>query len=141
MAQGLHSRRNIPPNTVSFSEPEQPVSPEETPATSGVGPPDFSTSDTSVFAPISAMASTDNLFQQFMKVYLKNQNQALFPIPIQAEFREQLLKARFSNLYYRNFHLDCYRFCQQCEDYFETAGTNKPNRIPFAALFLHGAMA
>ena len=32
--------------------------------------------------------------------------------------------------------MDCYRFCQQCEDHFETAGASKPNRIPFAALFL-----
>ena len=54
--------------------------------------------------------------------------------------REQPLKARFPDLYYGNSHLDCYRFCQQCEDHFETAGANGPNRIPFAASFLRGAM-
>ena len=54
--------------------------------------------------------------------------------------RKQPLKARFPDLYYRNSHLDCYRFCQQCEDHFETAGANRPNRVPFAASFLRGAM-
>ena len=36
--------------------------------------------------------------------------------------------------------MDCYRFCQQCEDHFETAGASGPNRIPFAALFLRGSV-
>ena len=76
-----------------------------------------------------------------MKAYLENQNQALPPAPIQAEFQEQPLKARFPNLYYGNSHLDCYRFCQQCEDHFETAGANGPNRISFAASFLRGVVA
>ena len=48
---------------------------------------------------------------------------------LQASFapRKQPLKARFPNLYYMNSHLDCYRFCQQCEDHFKTAGANGPN--------------
>ena len=60
--------------------------------------------------------SNKGLFQQFMKAYLENQNQnqnqAPSPAPIQAEIREQLLKARFPDLYYGNSHLDYYRFCQ-----------------------------
>ena len=76
-----------------------------------------------------------------MKAYLENQNQnqnqAPLPAPIQAELREQPLKARFPDLYYGNSHLDCYRFCQQCEDHFDTAKASGPNRIPFAALFLY----
>ena len=61
---------------------------------------------------------------------------------LQANFapRKQPLKARFLDLYYGNSHLDWYRFCQQCEDHFETAGANGPNRVPFAALFLRRAM-
>ena len=47
-------------------------------------------------------------------------------------------RLRFPDLYYGNSHLDCYRFCQQCEDH--SAGANGPNRIPFAASFLRGAM-
>ena len=33
--------------------------------------------------------------------------------------------------------MDYYRFCQQCKDHFETAGAKWPNKILFAALFLH----
>ena len=76
-----------------------------------------------------------------MEVYLKNQNQALPSTPIQAKFQEQPLKSQFSNFYYKNSHLDCYRFCQQYEDHFETARANGPNRIPFAASFLRGTVA
>lgn len=54
--------------------------------------------------------------------------------------REQPLKARFPDLYYGNSHMDCYRFCQQCEDHFETAGANGPNRILFAASFFRGTV-
>ena len=32
--------------------------------------------------------------------------------------------------------MDCYNFCQQCEDYFATAGATEPTRIPFATSFL-----
>ena len=34
--------------------------------------------------------------------------------------------------------MDCYRFCQQFKDHFETAGAKRRNRIPFAASFLRG---
>ena len=53
---------------------------------------------------------------------------------------EQPLKAWFPNLYYGNSHLDCYCFCQQCEDHFKTARDNGPNWVLFAALFLCKAM-
>ena len=32
--------------------------------------------------------------------------------------------------------MDCYHFCQQCKDYFETSGATKMNCILFAAIFL-----
>ena len=35
--------------------------------------------------------------------------------------------------------MDCYQFCQQYEDHFETAGVTGPNRVLFAVLFLRGA--
>ena len=58
--------------------------------------------------------------------------------PPALEPRKRPLKTRFPDLYYGNSQMDCYRFCQQCKDYFETAGVKGPNKILFAALFLHG---
>ena len=57
-----------------------------------------------------------------------------------SEPREKPLKARFPDLYWGNSHQDCYRFCQQCEDHFETAGAKGSNRISFAASFLRGSV-
>ena len=111
MAWGPRSQRNLPPSTVGSCKPEQPV---ETPATSGVRPPDAPAPEALVFTPVPAMASTDGLFQQFMNVYLENQNNAQTSAPVQAEPQEQPLKACFPNIYDRNSHMDCYHFCQQC---------------------------
>lgn len=52
------------------------------------------------------------------------------------ELREKHFKIRFWDLYYENLHIDCYRFCEQCEDLFEIAKAKRPNEIPFAGLFL-----
>ena len=52
--------------------------------------------------------------------------------------REGQLKARFPDLYYGKSHMECYHFCQQCKDHFDTAGATGSNRTPFAASFLHG---
>ena len=37
--------------------------------------------------------------------------------------------------------MECYHFCQQCEDYFATAGATGLNRTPFAASFLRDRMS
>lgn len=52
--------------------------------------------------------------------------------------RKRPLKARLPDAYYGKSHMDCYQFCQQCEDHFDTAGARGPNRTPFAASFLRG---
>ena len=39
-------------------------------------------------------------------------------------------------MYYGKSHMECYSFCQQCEDPFATTGAKGPNRIPFAVSFL-----
>ena len=70
---------------------------------------------------------------------VKNQAQVQAPVQVPAplvEPKEQPLKARFPDLYFGKSHLDCYRFCQQCEDHFDTARANGENRTPFAASFL-----
>ena len=57
--------------------------------------------------------------------------------PLALELQERPFKAWFPDFYYGNSHMDCYRSCQQCEDYFETIGAKELNRILFAALFLY----
>ena len=49
---------------------------------------------------------------------------------------EKPLKAKSPDVYRGKSHMECYNFCQQCEDHFATAGAKGPNRIPFAASFL-----
>ena len=88
-------------------------------------------------APPPAPTSED-LFTKFMKVFMETtqaQAQAL------AEPRKRLLKARTSETYFGKSHMDCYHFCQQCEDYFETSGATEMNRTPFAATFLRDAIS
>ncbi len=46
------------------------------------------------------------------------------------------LKPQNPDLYYGNLHMECYYFCQQCEDYFEVVGLLGHKRVPFAAGFL-----
>ncbi len=46
------------------------------------------------------------------------------------------LKAKTPDVYRGRSHMECYNFCQQCEDHFATCGATGPNRIPFAASFL-----
>lgn len=66
---------------------------------------------TLILAPVSALAptsrSSDELFKQFIKVYLEFHvlNQPL------AE-RKQSLKAKVLDVYYRRLHMDYYHFCQ-----------------------------
>ena len=59
----------------------------------------------------------------------------------QLEPRERPLKARTPEIYSGKSQMDCYYFCQQCEDYFETSGATRMNCTPFAATFLRGAIS
>ena len=40
---------------------------------------------------------------------------------------ERPLKAKVPEMYNSKLHMDCYYFCQQYEDYFETAGATGTN--------------
>ena len=79
--------------------------------------------------------TSEDLFTKFMKVFMETtQAQATEP-------RERPLKARTPETYSGKSHMDCYHFCQQCEDYFETSGATGMNCTPFAATFLRGAIS
>ena len=47
------------------------------------------------------------------------------------------LKARSFDVYHGKFYIECYNFCQQCEDHFIIIGPKGPNRIFFTSAFLH----
>ena len=81
-------------------------------------------------APTPALVASEELFKKFMKVYLETNQR-----PRQPE-RKSTLKAKVPEVYYDKSHMDCYHFCQQYEDCFETAGATGFNQTPFAAFFL-----
>ena len=87
-----------------------------------------------IFALASALYSSDKLFRQFIKAYLES-NQG--PSRSQVECK-QSLKAKVPDVYYGKSHMDCYHFCQQCKNYFETVEAIGANRTLFTAFFLYG---
>lgn len=50
--------------------------------------------------------------------------------------KKQSFKARFPELYFGKSYLDCYWFCQQCKDYFDTIRATGNNYTLIAAFFL-----
>ena len=48
------------------------------------------------------------------------------PAPVVSEVSRKKLKACSPDIYCEKSHMDCYNFCQQCEDYFATTGATGP---------------
>ena len=126
-----HNPRHNPPSG-GENEPvgDPPGASTKGSNTSTLSPP-VSWAQTPAQPPVPS--STEELCQQLLKTYaatvnLLEQNHGSGPC-------KKSLKVQFSDLYYGNLHIDCYRFCQQCKDNFETAGASRPNRIPFATSF------
>ena len=80
---------------------------------------------------VSAPVPTNKLFKQVMKTYLES-NQGL-----RQPLREckRPLKAKVLEVYYGKSYMDCYPFCQQCEDHFETARATKTNKNSLCSFF------
>ena len=100
-------------------------------------------SSNEAFTPIEAstplfIPPTKDLFTKFMKAFVESTQ---IWEREQAEPREQLLKVRSPETYSRKSHIDCYHFCQQCEDHFETSGTTRMNRTSFVASFFYGTIS
>ena len=87
--------------------------------------------------PASVLAAINDLFKQFMKAYLELNQRPRQP-PAECK---QPLKAKVPELYYGKLHIDCYHFCQQCKDYFESVGATGANRTPFTAFFLYESIS
>ncbi len=95
-------------------------------------------------APVPAPAPNNDLFQKFIRMYIKRvRDQAptapAAPATLAAEARDNTnrpLKPRNPDLYYDNLHMECYYFCQQCEDHFDVARSLDHKRVLFAAGFL-----
>ena len=128
----------------SVSTPGASYTPTFVPAQIPV--PTEASAPTQVLTPTPALASalgppgryTDKNLQRATKLALELfvKGQKFGQLQANSTSRKQPLKVRFLDLYYRNSHLDSYCFCQQCKDHFKTAGTNRPNQVLFAALFL-----
>lgn len=73
----------------------------------------------------------------------KIRNQVLTPAQMEAreETSDRLLKTRNPELYFGNLYIECYYFCQQCEDHFEIAGAKSHKRNFFATLFLRNGIS
>ncbi len=141
--------------SASGSAPVAPASAARGPSPSGSSAPAPAATLPAATAPTAtALAATylattaptatpiKNLFRQFMQAYMENRrNSAPAPVPAPlADSREDVsnrpLKARNLDFYYGNSHMECYHFCQQYEDHFETVGAKGHKRVPFATSFL-----
>ena len=75
--------------------------------------------------------------------YIKRDLQKIFGTVLKARAPssdgtcEKPLKTRLPDVYCSKSHIECYNFCQQCEDHFATVGAKSSNHILFAAFFLH----
>ena len=80
--------------------------------------------------------TSEDFFTKFMKVFME-----MTQARDQLKLREHPLKARTPETYSGKSHMDCYHFCQQCENYFETSSAIGMNRTLFVATFLRGAIS
>ena len=138
-------RCNLPPggeDKLAGSPPGAPTEGSNTPTPS----PPVSWAQTPADAPAPTPAPprgtyTDADLQRATKLALDSfiQGQAYAQGSASAtrdEASDRPLKTRNPNLYYRSSHIECYHFCRQCEDHFETASAKGHKRVLFAALFL-----
>ena len=80
--------------------------------------------------------SKDNL-QWIFKAVLEAWAPALASAsaPVVFEVLWEKLKARFPSVYREKSYIDCYNFCQQCEDYFAIKEITESIQISYAASF------
>ena len=86
--------------------------------------------------PPLVLSPAKDIFTKFIKVFIETmQAQAL------AKLQKYSLKSRAPEAYWGKSSMECYHFCQQCEDYFKTSGATGMNRTLFAASYLRGSIS
>lgn len=74
--------------------------------------------------------TTKFTLESFFKSQKYGQIQAIVALALtlaQLKPQKQFFKAYFSKLHLRNFDVACYKFCQQCENYFNMARVTELN--------------
>ena len=131
VGQSSRSRKaaaSAPPASRSDSESDELWAPEEdTPAPSHASAP-------ALVEPTLALKYSEADLMRILKIFLETKGQE----PKAEVLRERPLKAKVPDVYFGKSYMDCYHFCQQCEDYFEIASATGLTRTPFAASFLRG---
>ena len=80
----------------------------------------------------------EDLFTKFIKVFMKIM-QAQAQVLVKPQ--KSSLKARTLEIYWGKSHIECYHFCQQCKNYFETFGAIGTNYTLFVTLLLRGSIS
>ena len=136
MAQGCCTiRRSLQVNPPADVPEEQ----DELAGASGRSDTDSNEAPTLPEAPTPPLVPppTKDLFTKFIMMFMET---------IQARDRETLrpqkrpFKARTPKIYSEKSHMNCYYFCQQCDNYFKTSDAIKINRTPFATIFLRSSI-
>ena len=80
-------------------------------------------------------ALNNNFFQKFMQTCIERVRDQAPNAKVRKDILDRLVKPQNANLYYSHFHMKCYYFCQQCEDYFKVARFLDHKRLHFTAGF------
>ena len=110
--------------------PSPPVSWAQTPADAQVPPP-------AIYSGMYTDADLQRATKLALKLFIQGQTHAQgSKSAARDKALDRFLKPRNPDLYYKSSHMECYHFCRQCKDHFETAGIKGHKCIPFAASFL-----
>ena len=90
----------------------------------------------SIQYPQALLPAPKNLIiNQYSQQYLYRNINSFLQVSKGGSCIEDKLKALSPNVYSGKPDMKCYKFCQQCKNYFATARTTKPNQILFAVSF------
>lgn len=95
----------------------------------------WTTSILAAFTGIVLLTLKD-LFEQFIKVYLKNYSDIPLNLTLQEETIKRLLRARNLDLYYRNSYIKCYSFYKQYKNYFKRVKAKSREQSLFLVFFI-----